>query len=61
MYRNEAPDGESETFTFTIFFWRFEKLLAQLRSAQETIESHLPERITILGGDCLADLAPSPI
>jgi arginase len=33
-------------------------LLAQLRSARECIERHQPDRIVVLGGDCLVDLAP---
>lgn len=33
-------------------------LLAQLRSAQEVIAEHAPDRLVVLGGDCLVDLAP---
>ncbi len=33
-------------------------LLAQLRSARECIDRHRPDRIIVLGGDCLVDLAP---
>lgn len=33
-------------------------LLAQLRCARECIERHQPDRIVVLGGDCLVDLAP---
>lgn len=33
-------------------------LLAQMRSAREIIEKHAPDRIVVLGGDCLVDLAP---
>lgn len=33
-------------------------LLAQLRSAREIIDQHSPDRIAVLGGDCLVDLAP---
>ncbi|CBJ41103.1 Arginase/agmatinase/formiminoglutamase (plasmid) [Ralstonia solanacearum CMR15] len=33
-------------------------LLAQLRSARECIDRHRPDRIVVLGGDCLVDLAP---
>jgi arginase len=33
-------------------------LLAQLQSAREIIAEHAPDRIVVLGGDCLVDLAP---
>lgn len=33
-------------------------LLAQLQSAQQAIARHQPDRIVVLGGDCLVDLAP---
>jgi arginase len=33
-------------------------LLAQLDSAKQCIARHNPERIVVLGGDCLVDLAP---
>ncbi|WP_231410130.1 arginase family protein [Ralstonia solanacearum] len=33
-------------------------LLAQLGSARACIERHRPDRIVVLGGDCLVDLAP---
>ncbi|MEW6340643.1 MAG: arginase family protein [Pseudomonadota bacterium] len=33
-------------------------LLAQLHSARECVERHQPDRIVVLGGDCLVDLAP---
>lgn len=33
-------------------------LLAQLDSARKCIDRHQPERIVVLGGDCLVDLAP---
>lgn len=33
-------------------------LLAQARAAREAIESHDPDRVVALGGDCLIDLAP---
>ncbi|WP_426076293.1 arginase family protein [Janthinobacterium sp. PSPC3-1] len=33
-------------------------LLRQLDSARAIIERHQPERIAVLGGDCLVDLAP---
>jgi len=34
------------------------ELLAQLHDAQAKIKKHAPERIVMLGGDCLANLAP---
>jgi len=34
------------------------ELLAQLHDAQAKIKRHAPERIVMLGGDCLANLAP---
>ncbi|WP_322048244.1 arginase family protein [Paraburkholderia sp. J67] len=34
------------------------ELLAQLRAAEACIARHQPERIAVLGGDCLVDLAP---
>jgi arginase len=34
------------------------QLLRQLRSAEECIARHNPDRIVVLGGDCLVDLAP---
>jgi len=34
------------------------ELLAQLHDAQAKISKHAPERIVMLGGDCLANLAP---
>lgn len=33
-------------------------LLAQLSHAQQLIQKHQPERVVVLGGDCLVDLAP---
>ena len=33
-------------------------LLRQASNARELIEKHSPDRIVILGGDCLVDLAP---
>jgi arginase len=33
-------------------------LLAQLRAARKCIDRHMPDRIVVLGGDCLVDLAP---
>lgn len=33
-------------------------LLEQLRRARKTIDQHRPDRIVVLGGDCLVDLAP---
>lgn len=33
-------------------------LLRQMRSARAIIDEHAPDRIVILGGDCLVDLAP---
>ncbi|WP_321790085.1 MULTISPECIES: arginase family protein [Paraburkholderia] len=33
-------------------------LVAQLRAAEACIARHQPERIAVLGGDCLVDLAP---
>lgn len=33
-------------------------LLSQARAARAAIERHQPERIVVLGGDCLVDLAP---
>ncbi|MEG1768409.1 MAG: arginase family protein [Comamonas sp.] len=33
-------------------------LLAQLRQARALIDKHQPARLVVLGGDCLADLAP---
>ncbi|KQV37019.1 arginase family protein [Rhizobium sp. Root1204] len=33
-------------------------LLAQLHSAQDVIEQHAPDKLVVLGGDCLVDLAP---
>lgn len=33
-------------------------LLAQARAARAAIERHSPDRIVMLGGDCLVDLAP---
>src|SRR5919206_3703666 len=33
-------------------------LLQQARAARQAIEKHRPDRIVILGGDCLSDLAP---
>jgi arginase len=33
-------------------------LLQQLKDAQEKIEKHQPDKIVVLGGDCLVDLAP---
>ncbi|KVD46825.1 arginase [Burkholderia sp. ABCPW 11] len=33
-------------------------LLEQLRQARQLIDKHQPDRIVILGGDCLVDLAP---
>lgn len=33
-------------------------LLEQLSNAQQVIEKHQPDRMVILGGDCLVDLAP---
>jgi len=34
------------------------ELLAQLHDAQEKIRKHTPDKIVMLGGDCLANLAP---
>jgi len=33
-------------------------LLAQLRHARQLIDKHQPDRLVVLGGDCLVDLAP---
>lgn len=33
-------------------------LVAQQRAARQLIDKHAPERIVVLGGDCLVDLAP---
>lgn len=33
-------------------------LLQQLRQARQLIDKHQPERLVVLGGDCLVDLAP---
>lgn len=33
-------------------------LLEQLRAAQSIIDRHRPDRLVVLGGDCLVDLAP---
>lgn len=33
-------------------------ILAQLADAEQKIASHQPDRIVVLGGDCLVDLAP---
>lgn len=33
-------------------------LVAQLKDAQQKIAKHQPDRIAVLGGDCLVDLAP---
>ena len=33
-------------------------LLAQLHSARQLIDRHNPDRLVVLGGDCLVDLAP---
>lgn len=33
-------------------------LLQQLRSARAIIDEHAPDRLVVLGGDCLVDLAP---
>ncbi|WP_439879023.1 arginase family protein [Pseudomonas prosekii] len=33
-------------------------LLNQMRSARDLIDQHAPDRIVVLGGDCLVDLAP---
>ncbi|MGE1156897.1 arginase family protein [Pseudomonas kitaguniensis] len=33
-------------------------LLRQLRSARAIIDEHAPDRLVVLGGDCLVDLAP---
>lgn len=33
-------------------------LLEQLSNAQQVIEKHQPDRMVVLGGDCLVDLAP---
>jgi arginase len=33
-------------------------LLEQMRSARSCIDRHRPDRIVVLGGDCLVDLAP---
>ena len=33
-------------------------LLAQLRQARALIDKHQPDRLVVLGGDCLVDLAP---
>lgn len=33
-------------------------LLAQLRHARRLIDKHQPDRLVVLGGDCLVDLAP---
>lgn len=33
-------------------------LLAQLRAARQLIDKHQPDRLVVLGGDCLVDLAP---
>lgn len=33
-------------------------LLAQLRRARALIDKHRPDRLVVLGGDCLVDLAP---
>ncbi len=33
-------------------------LLQQLRKARQLIDKHRPDRLVVLGGDCLVDLAP---
>ncbi|WP_176079856.1 arginase family protein [Paraburkholderia tropica] len=51
-----APDGRELAMEDGIVGRR--ELVAQLRAAEACIARHRPERIAVLGGDCLVDLAP---
>ncbi|WP_321906911.1 arginase family protein [Paraburkholderia tropica] len=51
-----VPDGQPLEMEDGIVGRR--ALVAQLRAAEACIARHQPERIAVLGGDCLVDLAP---
>lgn len=50
------PDGNALKLENGIF--GRQALLTQLREARRLIDKHQPDRLVVLGGDCLVDLAP---
>lgn len=50
------PDGNALKLENGIF--GRQALLTQLREARRLIDQHQPDRLVVLGGDCLVDLAP---
>ena len=54
----DVPEPNGETLPLENGIIARSALLHQAKHARELIEKHQPERIVVLGGDCLVDLAP---
>ncbi|CAM2187513.1 Arginase family protein [Paraburkholderia sacchari] len=54
----EVPEPGSEALPVEDGIVARSALLRQARNARELIDKHSPDRLVVLGGDCLVDLAP---